>query len=312
MKNIVKIFSAGLLALSLWSCTNNKVDYQTCDFVTFANKSFSVKENAAEVKIPVNLYSSTTKTVTVTYTITEGEDFAVSGEDYSIEGSVGTLTISNDPNQPSDSIVIKPVSKEGVVQGNKKIQIVLAELAEDGVQKSGIDTCKVTIIDVDGGINLLVGNWVGSGLASDKNPVDIDWDLELVSADDPNLENYPDANVMIAAGSTIKDPMGNNWELQVPVYCYFDDGKSELHIYPYQIFAGGNFGEKVGVLYISLETVATLNGVDTDFIFQVEDGVLTLMSKMVLALSSMDDSGNLTLTDHFCGAVSADGKIYKK
>ena len=153
---------------------------------------------------------------------------------------------------------------------------------------------------------------MGSGLASDKNPVDIDWDLELVSADDPNLEYYPNANVMIAAGSTIKDPVGNNWELQVPVYCYFDDGKSELHIYPYQIFAGGNFGEKVGVLYISLETVATLNGVDTDFIFQVEDGVLTLMSKMVLALSSMDDSGNLTLTDHFCGAVSADGKIYKK
>lgn len=312
MKKIVKIVSAGVLALSLWSCTNNKVDYKTCDFVTFASKSYTVKENAEELKVPVQLYSSSSQSITVTYTITEGEGFAVNGDDYSIEGTRGVLNISNDPTQPSDSIVIKPVSKLGEVQGNKKIQIVLAEVTEDGIQKGSINVCTVTIVDVDGGINLLVGNWVGSGLASSKNPANIDWNIELVSADDPELEYYPTANVRIAAGSTLTDPAGNNWSFPYPIYCYFDDSKSELHIFPYQLFGGGNFGDPIGTAYVSLDSPGTLNGVETDIIFTVEDGILTLTDKMYVAIHWMDEEGNLTFTGYICGYINAGERILKQ
>ena len=163
-KSIIIFLSLAILGVT--SCSQ-KMDFKTESFVSFSSKKYTVKEDAGEIKIPVSIFSDKTLSTTVTYTITSGEKFAKPGEDYTLEGT-GVLNITNAEGEISDSIVIKPVAKVGEIQGNKNIEIVLGEVTEDGLYKGATSTCTVTIIDVDGGINLLVGNWTGSNLKTDK------------------------------------------------------------------------------------------------------------------------------------------------
>ena len=225
-----------------------------------------------------------------------------------MEGT-GVRNITNAEGEISDSIVIKPVAKVGEIQGNKNIEIVLGEVTEDGLYKGATSTCTVTIIDVDGGINLLVGNWSGSNLKSSKEGAAIEWDIALVEDDDEGLKDYPKANVKVLAGSKVTDPVGNNWELEADLYGYFDDETSELHIYPHQCFAGGNFGDPVGIAYAALDVKATLGGTDTDIKFVVEEGLMTLSDGIIMALYS--DPSGAKFTGYTCGEILAGAQLIK-
>ena len=296
-----------LAILGVSSCSQ-KMDFKTESFVSFPGTKYTVKEDAGEIKIPVSIYSDKTLSTTVTYTITSGEKFAKPGEDYTLEGT-GVLNITNAEGEISDSIVIKPVAKVGEIQGNKTIEIVLGEVTEDGLYKGATSKCTITIIDIDGGINLLVGNWTGSNLKSSKNPAAIDWDIALVEDDDEGLEDFPKANVKVLAGSKITDPAGNNWELLADLYGYFDDETSELHIYPHQCFAGGNFGDPLGIAYVALDVKTTLQGTDTDIIFMVEEGSMTLSEGVYLAIYA-DETG-AKFTGYTGGEIQAGAQLIK-
>lgn len=304
-KSIIIFLSLAILGVT--SCSQ-KMDFKTESFVSFSSKKYTVKEDAGEIKIPVSIFSDKTLSTTVTYTITSGEKFAKPGEDYTLEGT-GVLNITNAEGEISDSIVIKPVAKVGEIQGNKTIEIMLGEVTEDGLYKGATSTCTVTIIDIDGGINLLVGSWSGSNLKSSKNAASIEWDIALVEEDDEGLQDYPKANVKVLAGSKVTDPAGNNWDLQADLYGYFDDETSELHIYPHQCFAGGNFGDPVGVAYVALDVKATLTGTDTDIIFVVEEGLMTLSDGIHLAIYASPTGEKFT--GYSCGEILAGAQLIK-
>lgn len=304
-KSIIIFMSLAILGVS--SCSQ-KMDFKTASFVSFPSTKYTVKEDAGEIKIPVSIFSDKTLSTTVTYTITSGEKFAKPGEDYTLEGT-GVLNITNAEGEVSDSIVIKPVAKVGEIQGNKKIEIVLGEVTEDGLYNGATSTCTVTIIDIDAGINLLVGNWTGSNLKTDSKPAAIDWDFALVKDDDEGLKDYPKANVKVLAGSKITDPVGNKWDLKADLYGYFDDETSELHIYPHQCFDDGNFGDPVGIAYAALDVMATLKGTETDIIFMVEDGSMTLSEGVLLALYA--DQTGAKFTGYTCGEIKAGAQLIK-
>lgn len=309
MKTSIRIISLLVLAASLVSC-NNVAEYKHEAFVTLPNDKLTVKETASELKVPVNLYSQNPTRTTVTYTIsTEGEkNPAVAGEDkdYIIKGTQGVLNLSNVPGEVSDSIVIKPVSYPGEIQGNKSFVITLATVTDDGVSMGATSKCKVTIIDVDGGLNLLVGTWVGTNLASNGDAAELSFNIDQVEGNEEGLEDYKDANVKILAGSTAKDPSTNPWEIQVDLFAYYDDETNQLQIYPQQIFAGGNFGETYGVLYVAFDVAATLSGAPTPVCFSILESEMSLVDDTYFALYNESGSyiGN-------CGKIKAGATLRK-
>ena len=305
MKTTYKIITIGALALGLASCSN-VAEYHTADYVTFAAASYTVKEDASEIKIPVSLHAGKSLSTTVTYTIASGDEYAVPGTDYTIEGT-GVLNISNEEGAVCDSIVIHPIPQVGVRQGNKTIAITIGEVTEDGVYKGSTDNCTVTIIDVDGGINLLIGSWTGTDIATSKNAGSLSWTIASVGDDDAGLADYPSANVKILAGASLTDPVGNAWTSSVDIYAYYDDSDNTFNIYPSQVFDDGNFGDDIGVLYVALDVASTLNGTDSYVTFMVEDGSLTLSANMYFALYTT--SG--TFSGYQCGYYKAGAKITK-
>ena len=290
------------LVAGLASC-NNVAEFETESFVSFSDKAYSVKENAGEIKIPVILTASSPMTTTVAYQITGGD--AIENKHFTMPNRTGVITVSTDPAQ-SDSIVVCPIDSTGIFTKNKTIQFTLQKVNAEGVYLGNTSTCQITIIDIDAGLNLLVGHWAGSDMPTSKNPGAIEFDLEL--CEEGESEDYPDANVKIPAGGfAVTDALGQNWESLVPLYLFFDDQKSELQLYPEQWFSGGNF-DGIGVLYISLDLKTTLQGVDEQpVVFKVNDEVMTLADDVVCGL--WNDTG---FSGYNCGTFLANGEIRKQ
>ena len=303
MKNIYKPLVLLTLVAGLASC-NNVAEFETESFVSFSGKAYSVKEDAGEIKIPVILTASSPMTTTVAYQITGGD--AIENKHFTMPNRTGVITVSTDPAQ-SDSIVVCPIDSTGIFTKNKTIQFTLQTVNAEGVFLGNTSTCQITIIDVDAGLNLLVGHWAGSDMQTSKNPGAIEFDLEL--CEEGESEDFPNANVKMPIETLIlTDSMGNTWGNQVDLFLFFDDSKSELQLYPGQIFDAGNFGDGIGVLYLSLDVKTTLQGVDEQpVVFKVNEEVLTLADDVYCAL--WDDSG---FSGRTCGAIFANGEIRKQ
>ena len=303
MKNIYKPLVLLTLVAGLSSC-NNVAEFETESFVSFSGKAYSVKEDAGEIKIPVILTASSPMKTKVTYQITGGD--AIENKHFTMPNRTGVITVSTDPAQ-SDSIVVCPIDSTGIFTKNKTIQFTLQTVNAEGVFLGNTSTCQITIIDVDAGLNLLVGHWAGSDMQTSKNPGAIEFDLEL--CEEGESEDFPNANVKMPKETLIlTDPMGNTWGNQVDLFLFFDDSKSELQLYPGQVFDAGNFGDGVGVLYISLDLKTTLQGVDEQpVIFKINDEVMTLADDVVCGL--WNDTG---FSGYNCGTFLANGEIRKQ
>ena len=303
MKNIYKPLVLLTLVAGLSSC-NNVAEFETESFVSFSGKAYSVKEDAGEIKIPVILTASSPMTTTVAYQITGGD--AIENKHFTMPNRTGVITVSTDPAQ-SDSIVVCPIDSTGIFTKNKTIQFTLQTVNAEGVFLGNTSTCQITIIDVDAGLNLLVGHWAGSDMQTSKNPGAIEFDLEL--CEEGESEDFPNANVKMPKETLIlTDPVGNTWGNQVDLFLFFDDSKSELQLYPGQVFDAGNVGDGVGVLYISLDLKTTLQGVDEQpVIFKINDEVMTLADDVVCGL--WNDTG---FSGYNCGTFLANGEIRKQ
>lgn len=300
MKTIIRTISILVLAAAAIACGSPETEFISASFISFSGAKYTVKENAPEIKIPVNLISDKILETTVTYQVTGGN--AVVGEHYTMPNASGVLNVSNDPAK-CDSIVICPIDHSGELTKNKTVELTLGEITADGIYMGGTSKCTVVIIDIDGGVNLLVGNWTGSDLASSGKAVSIEFSLDTCEP----TEDYPEANVVIPAGMSLTDPVGNTWDSKVDIYAFFDDDKSELRIYPIQVFAGGNFGDDVGVLYVSMDLQSTMQGTEEPVILTVNDGVLTFKDNTYIALWAENGS----FSGYSCGYITAGGEIRK-
>ncbi|MBQ0078180.1 MAG: hypothetical protein KBS55_06105 [Bacteroidales bacterium] len=294
MKKSAYILS--ILAISLSGCLTPKAEYTSAEIVTLEASRYSVKEDAGELKIPVTIFSDKHRSLAVTYKVTDST--AVAGKHYTHENKSGVINVTNDPKAKSDSITISLIDSTGIFTGNKILVVELVTSADENVHMGATTKCVVKIIDVDGGMSLIIGNWSGTGKSDDGKSVTADIILEEYTPEEDDI--YPDANIMIAEGSKFKDPVGNSWESQGPIIGRFDEDTYEIEIYPGQPFDGGNFGEDIGVLYVALDNDADYK---VSWFINVGEDVLSFKDKVFFSLYS-ESGDTYKFSGYSCGTIA--------
>lgn len=157
-RNIILFVAAAVALLSMASC-NRKVEYQFDTYATLYRSTFSVAENAGEVRIPVLLNNKGGDTQ-ISVKVVEGS--AEEGFDYEVVEPInGILSFSGDTD--SLDIVIKILTPElGQFTGSKDFTVSLSS-ATTGVTVGAFSNAVVTIDDVDHPLAPILGEYTATG-----------------------------------------------------------------------------------------------------------------------------------------------------
>ena len=173
MRKILSILMIGVLAVFA-SCDklNELPEFNNANaFVAFNKASYSVNENAGQLKIPVTLGSIEGKTATVKYEVVPGT--AKLNVNYTLADPTATLTF--DAENRTQYIVINIINVANVFTGDLKFQICLSD---DGAVRPNNDwICSVTISDLDHPLAAILGKWNVSA-TSEFNGAET-WAVEL-------------------------------------------------------------------------------------------------------------------------------------
>ena len=292
MKQILKSIALLAFVAGLVSC-NNVAKYETYAFVSFGGTKYNVREDAGVFKIPVNLVSDKNLTTTVTYRISS-KSTAVKGTDYTIPNEtndlgVGVLTISTDPATKCDSIEICPIAALGTITNNKSLILELETVVGEDIYLGATDSCKVTLVDIDGPLFRMIGDWSGT-VTGYRGDIKINWSIE--ECEEGEAAAYPNANLKISTGSIMDLSYGLKTEKDV--YCYFDQNLSELQIYPAQLWLM-DMPFDIGDLSFSIDEEATMNGTPVPVTLSYNDNTLTFDNLVYYALWTRDSEGNADL-----------------
>jgi hypothetical protein len=158
MKRNIILFVAAAVTLLLAASCNRKVDYQFEKYATLYHSSFTVAENAGELRIPVLVKNTKGADVQVSVKIAEGT--AVEGVDYEVVSPAnGILSFSGDTD--SLDVVINLLTPAlGEFTGAKNFNVSVAS-ATEGVGVGLISNAKVTIDDIDHPLAAWIGSWTG-------------------------------------------------------------------------------------------------------------------------------------------------------
>ena len=158
MKRNIILFVAAAVTLLLAASCNRKVDYQYEKYATLYHSSFTVAENAGELRIPVLVKNTKGADVQVSVKIAEGS--AVEGVDYEVVSPAnGILSFSGDTD--SLDVVINLLTPAlGEFTGAKNFNVSVAS-ATEGVGVGLISNAKVTIDDIDHPLAAWIGSWTG-------------------------------------------------------------------------------------------------------------------------------------------------------
>jgi hypothetical protein len=158
MKRNIILFVAAAVTLLLAASCNRKVDYQYEKYATLYHSSFTVAENAGELRIPVLVKNTKGADVQVSVKIAEGT--AVEGVDYEVVSPAnGVLSFSGDTD--SLDVVINLLTPAlGEFTGAKNFNVSVAS-ATEGVGVGLISNAKVTIDDIDHPLAAWIGSWTG-------------------------------------------------------------------------------------------------------------------------------------------------------
>ena len=158
MKRNIIFFVAATVTLLLAASCNRKVEYQYEKYATLYHSSFSVAEDAGELRIPVLVNNTKGADVQVSVKVTEGK--AVEGVDYEVVTPAnGILSFSGETD--SLDVVIKILSPDlGEFTGAKDLSVAIAS-ATEGVNVGIINNAVVTIEDLDHPLAAFIGTWTG-------------------------------------------------------------------------------------------------------------------------------------------------------
>jgi hypothetical protein len=158
MKRNIILFVAAAVTLLLAASCNRKVEYQYEKYATLYHSSFTVAENAGELRIPVLVKNTKGADVQVSVKIAEGT--AVEGVDYEVVSPAnGVLSFSGDTD--SLDVVINLLTPAlGEFTGAKNFNVSVAS-ATEGVGVGLISNAKVTIDDIDHPLAAWIGSWTG-------------------------------------------------------------------------------------------------------------------------------------------------------
>lgn len=303
MKHILKSIALLAFAAGLVSC-NNVAKYETYAFVSFGGTKYNVREDAGVFKIPVNLVSDKNLTTKVTYKISLKKSTAVEGTDYTIPDTSRVLTISTDPTK-CDSIEICPIAALGTITNNKSLILELETVVEDDIYLGATDSCKVTIVDIDGPLFRMIGDWSGTVTGDDRD-ININWTFE--ECEEGEAAAYPNANLKISTGSIMDLSYGLKTEKDV--YCYFDQNLSELQIYPAQLWLM-DMPFDIGDLSFSIDEEATMKGTPVPVTLSYNDNTLTFDNLVYYALWTRDSEGNADLYAGWFDLIKPGGILRK-
>lgn len=158
MKRNIILFVAAAVTLLLAASCNRKVDYQYEKYATLYHSSFTVAENAGELRIPVLVKNTKGADVQVSVKIAEGT--AVEGVDYEVVSPAnGILSFSGDTD--SLDVVINLLTPAlGEFTGAKNFNVSVAS-ATEGVGVGLISNANVIIDDIDHPLAAWIGSWTG-------------------------------------------------------------------------------------------------------------------------------------------------------
>ena len=158
MKRNIILFVAAAVTLLLAASCNRKVEYQYEKYATLYHSSFTVAENAGELRIPVLVKNTKGADVQVSVKIAEGS--AEEGVDYEVVSPAnGILSFSGDTD--SLDVVINLLTPAlGEFTGAKNFTVSVAS-ATEGVGVGLISNANVTIDDIDHPLAAFIGSWTG-------------------------------------------------------------------------------------------------------------------------------------------------------
>ena len=165
-----RILSVVLLAAGLVSCSN-KVEFKDVPFVAFDNASINVKEDVGSINIGVTAYSFT-EPFSLTFEKVDGK--AIEGDSYEIvDNDARVLRFT--PENPTQTIIVDVVNKEGVTTGAVDFTINLLTATGEEITLAANTVCSVSIADNDVPVNwdYIVGEWNASDFGGPKYTVEI-------------------------------------------------------------------------------------------------------------------------------------------
>lgn len=186
MKRNIILFVAAAVTLLLAASCNRKVEYQYEKYATLYHSSFSVAENAGELRIPVLVNNTKGADVQVSVKIAEGT--AVEGVDYEVVSPAnGILSFSGDTD--SLDVVINLLTPDvGEFTGAKNFTVSVAS-ATEGVGVGLISNANVTIDDIDHPLAAFIGTWTGDMLGMFQSAK---WPTTITISADPNGDPFTD------------------------------------------------------------------------------------------------------------------------
>lgn len=156
MKRVINILVTTLCAAVLFSCTH-EYSFKTNAYVLMDETSFSVKEDAGLVLVPVSAYNSEALTGTVYFKVIDGT--AVQGTDFTVEPADGVLHFDGNG---TEYIKINVIEHAGVLTGNLKFSIELSAVNGEIANFGGITAASFEIKDNDVVVDwdYVAGNWI--------------------------------------------------------------------------------------------------------------------------------------------------------
>jgi len=143
MKRVINILATTLCAAVLFSCTH-EYSFKTNAYVLMDETSFSVKEDAGLVLVPVSAYNSESLTGTVYFNVID--DTAVEGVDFTVEPADGVLHFDGND---TEYIQINVIDHPGVLTGNLKFSLELSAINGEISQFGGVTEASFEIKDND-------------------------------------------------------------------------------------------------------------------------------------------------------------------
>lgn len=155
MKRVINILVTTLCAAVLFSCTH-EYSFKTNAYVLMDEPSFSVKEDAGLVLVPVSAYNSESLEGTVFFNVIDGT--AVQGTDFTVEPADGVLHFSGNG---TEYIKINVTEHAGVLTGNLKFNIELSAIDGGIANFGGITAASFEIQDNDVVVDwdYVAGSW---------------------------------------------------------------------------------------------------------------------------------------------------------
>ena len=169
MKRFINILLTTACAAVLFSCTHEYA-FKTNSYAIIGETTFSVKEDAGNVYIPVSAYNSKTNSGSVYFKVNNGT--AVEGTDFTVEPASGVLNFNGNG---TESIVISVIEHPGVVTGTLKFSLELTGVSGDISDIGGVYSASVEIKDNDVVVDwdFVAGQWNATDDGSSYYDVEI-------------------------------------------------------------------------------------------------------------------------------------------